>query len=200
MFAPYAAQVEELERSLQSQREYLRATFNDLAPEIGNLRAQGTLIVDCMACGFASAAAEQQIAGLFQSTCLVCRARSRTWFLVECVCGAAGEFGGDGEQFVCSRCGAAENVEELVARLNEEFHKHDEESLALTPANCGQCDGYHTVIEHDGQYLCLQCLDSSKTLGRCEWCSECSTGELGESYLLGCGNCEGHAGWHKDDA
>jgi hypothetical protein len=57
----------------------------------------------------------------------------------------------------------SEVVEDLVERLNEEYHKPDEASLALTPANCGQCEGFHTVIERGGQYVCLQCLDASET-------------------------------------
>ncbi len=198
VFLPYANEIEALERSLTSRREYLRAKFNDLAPHITKLTTAGTAIVNCRACEFAASVVDEEVTGLFQSSCLVCGARRR-WVVIDCGCGQLSEFEGDSDRFTCPHCNTVEDVGSLVSRLNEEICKPDEASLALTPANCGECEGYHTVIERDGQYLCLQCLDLNKTVEQCEWCIEYSTADVSDSYLLGCGHCEGHAGWHSDD-
>lgn len=199
VFAPYETDIKALERSLHTQRDYLRAKFDALTPQINILRKKGKGIADCEACLFEAAAIRDLADGLFESTCLVCGAK-RKWLVVQCEqCDAVNDFEGGGESIHCSTCDTVEEVDSLVERLNEECHRPDEASLAITPANCRECEGYHTVIEHNGQYLCLQCLDANDTLEQCEWCSEHSSGDMSDSYLLGCGICEGHAGWHGDD-
>lgn len=199
VFTAYAAEIAAIERSLRSHREYLRAKFIDLGPELKRLRAEGDTIAICKTCTFDAAVIEEPADGLFRTKCVLCGAR-HDWLAVECPeCAAKTDFAGDGEPFICSSCELTIELNELVGLLNEEFHKPDEASLALTPANCGECDTYQSVIERDGQYLCLNCLDLSEQLAQCEWCSEYGTGDMSESYLTGCGFCEGSSGWHKDD-
>ncbi len=200
VFAPYAKQIAEIERSLKEQREYLRPRFEQLSARLEEMRKKGTDIVACHACGFDAAMLSELADGLSETKCLVCNTRRR-WLLIECAkCGTTGEFEGDVEPFVCAQCGTSEDTDALVERLDERArYAPDEATLAITPANCSDCEGYHTVIERGGQYLCLVCLEPTESLNQCEWCSEYSTGDMSESYLLGCGICEGHSGWHRDD-
>lgn len=199
IFEPYGAEIEAIEKSLRGHRDYLQVKFTDLAGQLKELRGDGKIIARCKTCEFESATVEELSQDLFQSKCLVCGARHR-WVVVACpACEAKVEFEGDGEPFKCPKCDETEEPQELAEQLNEEFHKPDEASLALTPANCSECEGYHTVIEHSGRYLCVNCLDVNDELQQCEWCSEYSTGDMADSYLTGCGICEGHAGWHRDD-
>jgi hypothetical protein len=66
-------------------------------------------------------------------------------------------------------------------------------------ANCGICQGYHTVVRRSDNYFCTSCFEICSQVEKCEWCNEQSTGDMEGSYVFGCSHCEGQSGWHKDD-
>ena len=200
-FEKYDKEIKEVERALYGHREYLNAKFIDLSNEFSKRRNRGEVIQSCKTCRFNSSIVDEVLENIFQSKCLVCHARHR-WMVISCeICKHKTDFESDGESFVCKNqeCKETEDLEELVDRLNEEYHKPDEACLAMTPANCGECEGYHVVIEYSGKYVCLNCLDISDELKSCEWCHEFSSGDMEDSYMMGCTLCEGNIGWHKDD-
>jgi hypothetical protein len=69
------------------------------------------------------------------------------------------------------------------------------------PANCGECESYHTVVAYDDKNLCIVCLDVATELSFCGFCNDANTGNMEDSYFSGCGHCDGKAGWEagKDD-
>jgi hypothetical protein len=46
----------------------------------------------------------------------------------------------------------------LIEHLNEFQITKDNYFDAIVPANCADCDGYHTVVQYKDEYLCVACL------------------------------------------
>ncbi|WP_210190141.1 hypothetical protein, partial [Bradyrhizobium sp. NAS96.2] len=98
-------------------------------------------------------------------------------------------------------CGYSPDERSLVNDLDETVVTKDNYFDNPYPANCGECEGWHTVVSRGGKNLCVLCLDVTDELEYCGFCSEASTGPLKDSYAFGCSQCEGSIGWHanKDD-
>ncbi len=93
----------------------------------------------------------------------------------------------------------AKTISSFVDEINESPSTKDNYFENPYPANCGNCDGYHTVVAYKGGSLCVMCLDyTSDDLEYCSWCNEANTGDMSESEYKGCGQCDGNPHW-KDD-
>jgi len=60
-------------------------------------------------------------------------------------------------------------------------------------AYCNDCQytGCPSVISTGDEWLCLNCLTTHQQIEQCEYCSEFVTGDIENSYMLGCLMCEG---------
>jgi hypothetical protein len=104
----------------------------------------------------------------------------------------------DGGVFTCPDCGRKDDQQELVERLNDFVATKDNYFDAIVPANCGDCEGYHTVVEYNDKYLCVACLAVTDELERCGRCGEYNTGNMDGSSYAGCTVCDGSSDWHSD--
>lgn len=198
VFASYTTQLSAVERQLTGHRDYLKAKFAGLQTLIQERRAAGVDFTTCPSCKFEAAEVKDVLGALRSYDCLVCGFKT-LHFQWECPQCKRVSLQNDGGEFICEHCEHKADEDAIVATLNEEWHKPDEASLATTPANCSECEGGHTVIEYDGQYLCVRCFDVSEGLDQCEWCSEYNNGDMTGSYVSGCSICEGYADWHADE-
>lgn len=59
--------------------------------------------------------------------------------------------------------------------------------------NCAMCLGLNTVVEHEANYICTECLYVSDEIEYCGWCGEgqIGGGSLESSHYSGCEFCEG---------
>lgn len=105
------------------------------------------------------------------------------------------------ERFVCDRCEHELSDEsEIFDLLDQNRFRGTKHGLnSNTPANCDECQGYHTVCEYEGGYLCANCFTYFEALGQCEYCSDFMTGDTENTYATGCEHCEGIAGRYSDD-
>ncbi|MGC1779727.1 MAG: hypothetical protein WBB34_17465 [Xanthobacteraceae bacterium] len=200
VFEEYEDRFDQIEGKLKGHREYLQAKFDGLKDEINLDKKRGVNFRSCTTCGFEAASVMAVIGDLQESRCLVCGYQER-WLDYTCPnCEELVELK-DGGTFKCSNCDHKDEEDELVKRLNEFEITKDNYFDAIVPANCSDCEGYHTVVEYREEYLCVVCFSVSEVLKQCGWCSEYNNGDMSESSYAGCSVCDGSMGWHarKDD-
>jgi hypothetical protein len=200
IFIDYGKQFVLIEEKLTGHREFLRAKFNDLASSIKDEISNGAQFRMCGSCAFESARANVVLGALLESECLVCRYQDR-WLDYECSdCGAPGRLR-EGGDFACRKCGNGDDQEAIFDRINEFEVTSDNYFEAHVPAHCSECEGYHSVAEYKGKFLCVICLSVSDEVNACGWCGEFGTGDMEDSNLGGCTVCDGSVGHQmsKDD-
>jgi len=200
-FLDFGREIARADRAMKGHRKYLAAKFKALKPELDAARKSGNAPKACSACSFKAGipdAIDDQIVSL---RCLAC---DHTEIQVEIDCPNCGEsvvFANEGYA-TCMHCGEAIEPEKLLDVLTD----HDLAHVAIMdgddgwePANCGNCDGHETVVRRGDHYFCAICFEISDRIEECQWCGEYNTGDMENSYLAGCNQCDGKAGWDKDD-
>lgn len=197
-FSEWQNDFNEIEEKLKIYKPYLEQKFSSLKTEIAAMKKQGIVLRNCHSCSFKSAQDVSPVSGLVHTKCLVCGGEDK-YLIFECPeCGAKGELR-EGGAYKCEKCEAQFDEEALAEAINEDPATTDNYYDHPLPANCGCCDGYHTVVSYQEKYLCVSCLDCVDELYYCAWCNEANTGDMEDSHYQGCGHCDGWNGWHKDD-
>lgn len=200
-FDDFRSEIAQADRAMKQHRNYLAAKFNALKADLDALRKAGNAPQDCHACGFKAAipdALDDQIASV---RCRVC---DHVENQVELDCPHCGEpivIANEGYA-TCGHCEEPIEPGYLVDALSDPADayramKHGDDSAG--PANCGRCDGQHTVTKRADRCFCTSCFNISNRIGQCQWCGEYSTGDMEHSYANGCGQCEGQWGRIKDE-
>ena len=200
-FRDFRTEISRADRSMKGHRKYLSAKFKALKSELDAARKADCKPKACSACGFKSAIPEAVDPLISSVRCLVC---DHTEIQVEIDCPDCNQpvvVANEGYA-TCEHCGANIEPEHLAEALTDHAAAH----IAIAdgddrwePANCGTCDGYHTVVRRDDRYFCVNCFDISDHIAQCDWCNEPNTGDMEHSYSTGCSHCDGKVGWEKDD-
>ena len=197
-FVAWEGDVQRLHRLMMRHREYLNVRYESMVDHVKQLKNDGARFKSCVACGFESAVVTHLLGRISEEKCLVCD-HGQYVLSFDCPsCGHKVEAAYDG----CRSCGncdetfSSEDIYEILdggaghaAYLDGDF----------TVINCGFCDGYHSVIPYEGQYVCASCLEITSQYETCEWCHEGNTGDMENSLWGGCNFCDGRSGWMKDD-
>ncbi len=192
VFKPWMSQIAEIDERLREHHGFLEIVFNSLQETIQKKGLSGSQFSICPACKFESLEHPKCIHSIaYQAKCLVCGYGERC-ISIECKeCNSLVVFEGEGYA-TCSKCGRKYEPDELLEVLHSIHGDSIEVSSEGEYANCGICDGFHTVIRiDDDQYMCLNCFDVCNALDVCEWCNEPNTTDMENSYLNGCNQCEG---------
>ena len=197
-FHDFSNEIAHADLAMKGHRKYLSAKFKALKNELEAARKAGNTPKTCSACGFKAAIPDDlddQIASL---GCLVCD-HTETQVELECPhCGESIVIANEGYA-TCAHCGGAIEPEHLVDALTKDVVGTKDYFETGLPANCGTCEGYHTVVERGDMYFCTNCFDMSDHVEQCGWCNELNTGDMEHSYSTGCSHCDGKVGWEKDD-
>lgn len=200
-FGDFSRQIAEADRLLKLHRKYLKAKFSALKEEIATKRSEGIKPRSCSACRFKAAIPEpydEQIANL---KCLVCDYEE---VQVEIGCPRCHKtIFVNNEMAPCSHgCGqdidSSVLVEQLANQHDDSWSRKSGDNIWQI-VNCGRCYGPETVVRRGDHYFCTECFDWCADAGECEFCNEPCTGDLEDSYLEGCGYCDGRIGWNTDD-
>ena len=200
-FEPFANEFRRMERSLIANNHYAQAKYEHLKPKIDGLQKGGNIFEKCPSCGTHAYQVEEEAPRLTYRHCLVCFYNQKR-VQVDCPeCGDVDQYSEPYEGFSCTKCECEISGEHAVFDLLDQNQyrgtKHDLDSN--TPANCDECQGYHSVCEFGEAYLCVSCLTYCPVLGRCGWCNDYMTGDDEDTYVTGCEHCDGYAGHHADD-
>ncbi len=200
-FSDFRDEIARADRAMKKHRKYLSAKFKVIKPELDAARKSGNKPKACSSCGFKAAVpgtVDDQIETL---RCLVCD-HAETQVEIKCPhCNKDIVIASEGYA-TCMHCGGEIDPEDVADALTD----HDAAHIGIAdgddswePANCGTCDGYHTVVKRGGIFFCANCFDISDHVEQCGWCNEPNTGDMEHSYVTGCNHCDGKAGWEKDD-
>jgi hypothetical protein len=201
LYSAYGDKIKACEKKLAGHKVFLKEKFNQMAVQLAEEKADGVDFKKCPACGLAAFGRDEISSVVYRSRCRVCGHHSYPYLVLTCdACGEELECDQVDDDGVTCPCENVISREEVLEQLGAS----EEEDSGI---NCRFCEGYHTVVrleeeDEDGFpiYLCLQCLEESSDVGQCEWCNEGQLGGVDEmSYYTGCSQCDGHAGWHKDD-
>ena len=176
----------------------MAAKFEALKADLAKLKAQGIVIEACDLCHFKAAQIVPEIGDLDEAICLVCDHRKH-WLNFSCPrCKKISRLE-DGGEFKCPKCKLKLDEAGLIDTLDKTIVTKDNYFDIDTPANCSECEGYHTVIPYEDNYLCVRCFEVTEQLEQCQWCSEANNGDMSNSAWAGCGVCDGRAGDLGDD-
>lgn len=200
IFGPWLEKIDTIEEKLKAYRDFLALVFKEVEHVLEEHRKAGALIEPCGACGFESMAHDPELNALDIATCMVCGHTVRC-VTIECPeCHEHVRFEGEGFT-TCEDCNVQLEPEQLADAMEDDGAAYETAKEGSEPrGNCGDCDGYHTVVyTPNGQWFSACCLVEHEDLGTCGWCNEHNTGDMEMSYHTGCNFCEGHVGWTRDD-
>lgn len=199
-FSDFHDQIAQADRAMKRHRKYLTAKFKALRSDLEAKRKSGHPPQPCNACGFKAAIAEgldDQIASLHCSVC----DHVETQVQLHCPhCGESITVTNEGYA-TCDHCEGQIEPSHLLDALTDQaeaYRAMQDGRADELHANCGNCDGHHTVVCRGDRYFCASCFDITHRLEQCGFCGQCSTGNMEDSYAYGCGQCEGQWGNMKD--
>ena len=200
-FKPFSSEFRRMERSLIANNHYAKAKYEDLKPKIDGMKKAGKIFENCPECLTNAYQVEQEAPRLTSRHCVVCFNNEKR-IQVDCPeCGDSDQYMEPYDGFACEKCGHAFSGEKEIFDLLDQNMvrgtKHDLDSD--TPANCDECQGYQTVCDYEGGYLCSNCFAYFESIGQCQWCNASMTGDTEDTYVTGCEHCDGYAGHHADD-
>ena len=195
VFSPWSDNLKEIDARLRKLQVFLQVVFDQLESEIKKQKERG-LIRDCPSCGFSSQEHTDEIGEFYEAKCLVCGLTDNC-IMIECPdCGIPVLFQNEGFG-ECGDCERTFDPEYLVETLTDHAVAHiaakeGDDSWQL--GNCGDCDGFHTVVrldEEGDRYLCASCFGEFDSIQCCGFCNELSTDDMTDSYWFGCNVCDG---------
>ena len=200
-FKKYVSKIHDLDRRIKRQQKYLDAIYNRVKNDIKSEIKEGVLYHKCPTCDYDSLRLFDKDEQMYSAECRVCDFNCAAVEIVCDKCSAKVFFVGDGHSS-CTKCGKKYSPKNLSDSLFDRgaayrAEKDGDDSYRL--GNCGDCESSETVILYADKYLCVNCLSVFDSLYSCEFCHELQTNVLKDSYLCGCGSCEGKVGWEKDD-
>jgi hypothetical protein len=201
LFHDFAAEIRRADKGMKGHRKYLAAKFGALKAELASHQKAGRKPVKCSACRYKAAIPDPIDSEIAETRCLVCD-HTEVQVEIECPhCNKVVTLANEGYA-TCPHCSGSIEPEQVVEALTDHSSAHiaakDGDDRYLE-ANCGTCDGYHTVVYRNGTYICASCFDISDSVEACGWCNEPNTGDMDQSYSTGCNHCEGSIGHQKDD-
>jgi len=203
VFENWAGSISDIDIDLRELHEYLQVIFDGLQERIEKEKQKGNFFELCPSCGFESQLHMPYSESLYEAECLVCSLIDLCIQINCFTCNGAVTFfnSGHGE---CLTCGTKFKPADLADALIDHGSAHlaaQEGDLDFAEANCSVCDGYHSVIriKDSDEWLCVDCFNLDTSIETCGWCNEKNTGDMTDSYVMGCNFCEGMKGWQRDD-
>lgn len=195
-FAPFVDQFHRMERRLSVTEHYAGVKFASLKHKLNGMTKGGTIFEECSRCHQRSSelrTLDPDMPELTHRYCHVCL-QEGTQLAIECPhCGDSDQILEPASTFQCDECGhRVPEGEKIYELLDQSQYGPDDYFEADTPANCDECQGYHTICEYKGKYLCTSCFSPFEQLYRCGYCNDPCTDEREESYFSGCEHCDGY--------
>ncbi len=194
--------IELVNQKLKTHNELLRIIYERIKDQIKAENAAGTIYSACPSCSFESLKHNlSNIDEFYEVNCGVCDFNKVSFYSNCTNCNNSIFFIGEG-QTECTSCGESfypDFISEKIYHGPSQYEVTREGATAFNDINCDECWENNSVVEtSDDSYRCTSCFEHFDNVYECEWCGGYTTSELEYSYLSGCGECEGHSGWHDD--
>jgi hypothetical protein len=193
-FRRHVRRLQKLNKALLRLKDFVKAKYEAMAPDIQQQIRQGTIFEVCSLCGFQAAKVEA-VGGepaKFAGKCVVC-----DWYhsslhepCPDCGRAIIVEDMGEG---ACENCGREIDLDYLFEKYVPSYDPKDEEPDTAYCSTCERTDA-ETVVPYGDRYLCLSCQSEADHVGHCGYCGERATDiDSVDSYVFGCVLCEGAA-------
>lgn len=193
-FEQVQARLAKINTAMKGHDAFFATVFGQVKEKIAIAKNEGAEVEQCFACGYAAIVIEALELGPGESRCLVCN-RHHTFVMHKCEnCNADVPLDQyEGDDWVCSRCDAPITLDDVLFAQTEEGELPDKEFHTEGGfATCHYCECYPpSVGTIGGGPFCFACHEWHLSYGTCGYCGGLSTGDLDDSYLTGCVNCEG---------
>lgn len=198
IFQQYTSVNFEIDQKLKFHKQYLETKFKSIQKKIDARVEQGVIFTNCPVCGYKSLETTLEFqddnADLYTGECLTCSCYDCAIVSFDCPsCGK--KIHSNNGYGTCPHCSTNYYPSDLIRIIDTgwDFRIHDGD---FGRACCSECEGTDTVIEWEGQLICLSCftLFDEDCLDQCEYCSSYCTTSLEDSYIYGCVVCDGKYG------
>lgn len=189
-----------IDYSMKSLTPYLKQKFDSIKLDLDSLKESGSEIVICSNCNFDAAIEDPSTFGtpLRVFKCKLCD-MTDSWFEIKCQesdCdGIHAVYSGSCEE--CDTCKVEIDLAKVIEILTPNIHPGDIDSVESY--FCRECESFelgdtsvYQVPDIDN-YMCLLCntVFEVEDLNQCEFCNHPIAGSDDETFLFGCGVCEG---------
>jgi hypothetical protein len=190
-FEPFQERIDEVEKLLRANREYLQVRFDQHKDKLQGMKEAGRLVI-CPMCGFRAGVAEDRAVQVVSFECLVC---GYTASAARVACDKL--YALDELPIGDCECGETHDREQLLDALDPMPVMSPKEMSTYEPDRgyCGESlEVVSTVAPNGDEFVCVACgarfeLEDSTS---CKWCNERWFGWDSEgSYLSGCEHCDG---------
>ena len=195
VFSAWSDKIKKSNEELRKLRVFLEVVFNQLEPIIQQQKKNGGIFKDCPSCNFPSKKHTDKIGELYSSECLVCGLVEKH-LIINCPeCNTPILFINEGFSD-CKNCKRKFEPENLVKELHDSAAAYIayKDGDYYGEGHCSDCSGEYTVIKHpnkDDDYFCTSCFSVFDSVQHCEWCNDINTGDMENSFWMGCIVCEG---------
>ena len=193
-FGKWLIKLQDIDMKLKEHHGFLQAVFEYKKNEIRRRQKNGSVFRVCASCTFKSQEHQRGKDEFYDAECLVCGLVEKCLQLECNGCHDRIYFVNEGFSS-CEKCGKQFEPENLADHLWDSGRAHranQDGDFSWDLGNCGDCDGYHTVIRfEDDSYFCVSCFTRFDYLSPCDYCQELHTGDMKDSYLMGCSQCDG---------
>ena len=197
-FSTWRDKIEELDVLLKKHHEFLQVIFDEISPKIKEM--EGYLANGCSSCGIEAQMFSEEQETVYDAICLVCGFKQKC-LDIECEdCGGNVYFVDEGFASCedCNKVYEPEDVANVIKDSHAEYVAGKEGSD--TSGSCSNCESYNTVVlTKNDEWVCASCFSVFDSLNPCGYCNHLNSGNMEDSYALGCYLCEGMAGRHRDD-
>jgi hypothetical protein len=180
-FEPFIQEFKRMERSLIANNHYAQAKYESLKTKIEGMKAGGAIFADCPRCRTSGCQVYEEAERLTSYHCVVCFYNDSRLQVTCPSCGDSDQHMTPYEGFICEKCDHSVSGENRIFSFLDQsktrYTKDDFDSN--TPANCDECQSYHSVCEYGDGYLCTNCLTFFDSINNCEWCNDPMTGSAG---------------------
>lgn len=196
--------VDQFENRITDIKKYIDLKYEAMKPIIEQEINKGKSVIDCVICGKHSAVIiNKKNRNIQLYKCFVCENEVEN-YEAELKCRSCNKifkynlgYYNIGDCIACE-CGYKISSQEIIEQTLEQFSP-DQKRIIFQPIdiNCGNCDGYHSVVRLGDMYMCVDCgyIQYEAPLV-CECCNEAIIGlsdcDSLKRYIFGCGFCEGY--------
>jgi hypothetical protein len=189
-FTRFSKKFRGISLSMKRHEQFLKVKYDTIFPEIKEEQNKGIDFFKCSYCKLVSDREEEISEPLFERNCRVCDSNSK---LLKVGCPSCNNLievydAGGG---VCHKCKTRIDIEYLISQFGEDEGSKDYFS-SPSHAYCDECSfpDRPTVVQcGEDFWLCLYCLTVHDEVGECEKCGDLVTGDLSQSYMMGCTMC-----------
>lgn len=197
-FRKYKKKIEKLDELMHKQRAFLKAKFMALKPEIDAEISNGVEFKSCSLCGCGAARVDEAGEPLYESSCLVCDARS-SFLRVSCPdCAENIEVGFEGPgEGTCPNEDCEREID--LVYLIEKYGPVQDPKEESEVIYCASCEHHEEcVIPFDEGYLCLCCAERHDLEEQCHYCGNHMAGfDPDGSAAFGCFMCSHAIPWDR---